>query len=61
VVYDARILTEYREVLARPKFGFEESLVKAILIQIEEEGSWSPPRRTQKTEPAITASKAPAV
>jgi len=38
VVYDARILTEYREVLARPKFGFEESLVKAILIQIEEEG-----------------------
>jgi len=38
VVYDARILTEYREVLARPKFGFEESLVKTILIQIEEEG-----------------------
>lgn len=38
VVYDARILTEYREVLARPKFGFEESLIKAILIQIEEEG-----------------------
>ncbi|RPF49935.1 putative PIN family toxin of toxin-antitoxin system [Thermodesulfitimonas autotrophica] len=38
VVYDARILTEYREVLARPKFSFEESLVKAILVQIEEEG-----------------------
>ncbi|MEW6574499.1 MAG: putative toxin-antitoxin system toxin component, PIN family [Bacillota bacterium] len=38
VVYDARILTEYREVLARPKFGFEQALVKAILIQIEEEG-----------------------
>lgn len=38
VVYDARILTEYREVLARPKFGFEESLVKAVLVQIEEDG-----------------------
>jgi putative PIN family toxin of toxin-antitoxin system len=38
VVYDARILSEYREVLARPKFGFEQSLIKAILAQIEEEG-----------------------
>jgi predicted nucleic acid-binding protein len=38
LVYNVRILTEYREVLARPKFGFEQSLVKAILIQIEEDG-----------------------
>jgi len=38
VVYDARILTEYREVLCRPKFGFEKPEVEAIISQIETEG-----------------------
>ncbi|MBE3588462.1 MAG: putative toxin-antitoxin system toxin component, PIN family, partial [Thermoanaerobacteraceae bacterium] len=38
VVYDARILTEYREVLSRPKFGFEKREIEAIVSQIEAEG-----------------------
>lgn len=38
VVYDARILTEYREVLGRPKFGFEKAEIEAIITQIETEG-----------------------
>jgi putative PIN family toxin of toxin-antitoxin system len=38
VVYDARILTEYREVLNRPKFGFEKVEIGDILTQIEMEG-----------------------
>lgn len=36
--YDLRIMTEYRDVLTRPKFGFSESQVKNFLTQIEEEG-----------------------
>ena len=36
--YDLRIMTEYRNVLTRPKFGFSESQVKAFLTQMEEEG-----------------------
>jgi len=38
VVYDARILSEYKEVLARPKFGFEQALIEALLKEIEEDG-----------------------
>ncbi len=38
VVYDARILTEYREVLNRPKFGFKKAEIEDILTQIEAEG-----------------------
>lgn len=38
VVYDARILAEYREVLGRPKFGFEKSEIEAIISQIEMDG-----------------------
>lgn len=38
VVYDARILTEYREVLNRPKFGLEKAEIEDILTQIEAEG-----------------------
>ena len=33
--YDTRILSEYQEVLARPKFGFQESHVAAFLEQIQ--------------------------
>lgn len=32
--YDARILTEYREVLLRPKFLFSKESVEALLDQI---------------------------
>ena len=38
VCYDARILTEYREVLARPRFRFNPDRVAAILEQIEYRG-----------------------
>lgn len=38
VVYDSRILSEYRDVLCRPKFRFEKFEVEAILTQIEAEG-----------------------
>lgn len=35
---DARILSEYREVLARPKFAFESEAVAALLDWIESSG-----------------------
>ena len=35
---DARILTEYHEVLARPKFRFDKDKVSVILDQIEYRG-----------------------
>jgi len=36
---DARLLTEYLEVLRRPRFRFEEADVKALIDQIEHRGS----------------------
>lgn len=33
--FDARIFTEYKEVLSRPKFKFEEDKVSALLDQVE--------------------------
>ena len=36
--YDARILSEYREVLLRPKFPFSEEMVEALLDQIPTSG-----------------------
>jgi putative PIN family toxin of toxin-antitoxin system len=36
--FDARILTEYSEVLARPKFQFSSELTQAFLEQIKTEG-----------------------
>lgn len=38
VAFDERILAEYREVLARPKFAFRPAQIEALLTQIEEEG-----------------------
>ena len=35
---DARIVSEYREVLRRPKFGFDEDRVAALLEQLEHQG-----------------------
>ncbi len=36
--FDARILSEYDEVLSRPKFKFEEDKVAALLDHIEHRG-----------------------
>lgn len=36
--FDARILTEYSEVLARPKFQFNPEQTQALLEQIKTEG-----------------------
>jgi uncharacterized protein len=36
--FDARILTEYQEVLARAKFGFDADLVQTFLDQIQADG-----------------------
>lgn len=36
--FDARIMTEYREVLARPRFRFNQERVTALLEQIEQRG-----------------------
>ena len=36
--YDIRILSEYREVLSRPKFGFSGEQVRSFLDQLEQEG-----------------------
>lgn len=38
VLYDARVLPEYREVLRRPKFGFNTDSVEVLLAQIEADG-----------------------
>ena len=38
VAYDLRILSEYRNVLNRPKFNFPKEDVEAFLDQIEQEG-----------------------
>ncbi|MEW6418329.1 MAG: putative toxin-antitoxin system toxin component, PIN family [Nitrospirota bacterium] len=38
LLYDDRILTEYREVLLRKKFGFAENDVDTLLEYIETEG-----------------------
>ena len=38
VAYDLRILSEYQDVLQRPKFDFSKEDVDAFLTQIEKEG-----------------------
>ena len=38
LAYDLRLLSEYRDVLSRPKFNFSKENVEAFLAQIEEEG-----------------------
>lgn len=38
VCYDSNIMSEYREVLARPKFNFDQKLVKRIIDFIELKG-----------------------
>ena len=36
--YDSRILSEYREVLARPKFGLDPEALNDFLEQVEADG-----------------------
>jgi putative PIN family toxin of toxin-antitoxin system len=65
IAHDYRILAEYRDVLARPVFGFGSSLVDALLAQIEEEGipvtpppssiSWPDPSDAPFWETALAA------
>ncbi|HMK75128.1 MAG TPA: putative toxin-antitoxin system toxin component, PIN family [Thermodesulfobacteriota bacterium] len=38
VAYDLRLLSEYRDVLNRPKFNFAKENVEAFLTQVEQEG-----------------------
>lgn len=38
VAYDIRILSEYREVLSRPRFGFSRESIETFLLQLEEDG-----------------------
>ncbi len=49
--YDARVLSEYREVLRRPKFGFSEKDVERILEQIREDGELITPKLLKKSLP----------
>jgi uncharacterized protein len=38
VCHDARILTEYSEVLARPRFRFDPQRVREVLTKLESDG-----------------------
>jgi putative PIN family toxin of toxin-antitoxin system len=38
LAHDARILSEYRDVLSRPAFGFVGNLVHDLIDQLEKEG-----------------------
>jgi putative PIN family toxin of toxin-antitoxin system len=38
LAYDLRILSEYRDVLSRPKFPFAKEAIQAFLDQVEKEG-----------------------
>jgi len=51
VAYDLRVLTEYRDVLARSKFNFPHEAVKAFLDQVEQEGILISPRPLKKRLP----------
>ena len=38
LAYDLRVLSEYRDVIMRPKFNFSQENVEGFLEQIEQEG-----------------------
>jgi len=38
LAYDFRLLSEYREVLSRPKFNLAKEAVETFLVRVEEEG-----------------------
>ena len=39
MAYDLRLISEYREVLSRPKFGMASDVLDGLLLQIQEEGT----------------------
>ncbi len=41
VIYDDRIISEYREVLRRPRFGFSENDVEKLVQAIEVNGTFA--------------------
>jgi uncharacterized protein len=43
VCYDTRILAEYREVLGRPKFGFDADAAEELLTFLESSGEFVTP------------------
>ena len=47
LVFDARILAEYAEVLARPRFGFAPTLVAEVLRGLEAAGELVVPATVQ--------------
>ncbi len=49
--YDGRILAEYREVLSRPKFGFDPEEVSVLLEQIKTGGRLVAPMPLAKALP----------
>jgi putative PIN family toxin of toxin-antitoxin system len=38
LAYDLRLLSEYRDVLSRPKFNVTKENMEAFLVQVEQEG-----------------------
>jgi putative PIN family toxin of toxin-antitoxin system len=40
LLFDTRIMQEYREVLHRPKFGFNSNIVDSVLDFLEEQGEF---------------------
>ncbi len=51
LLYDVRILEEYREVLGRDKFGLVEDAVRQFLKRVEEEGQLIIPRPLSRRLP----------
>ena len=51
--FDARVLMEYEEVLARPKFKFEKDKVAALLDHIEHRGQTVAPSPLSQSLPDV--------
>ena len=51
LVLDARILGEYREVLNRPRFPFDQDDVAFVLSYIEQAGEWGNATEVSKNLP----------
>jgi putative PIN family toxin of toxin-antitoxin system len=53
LAYDVRLISEYREVLRRPKFSFPADAVDSLLAEMEEEGLsvTGPPLRFRLLDP----------
>jgi len=67
LVYDSRILAEYREVLARPELDLDPTRVKQLLSVVEEQGLFVSPLPWPHTlpdpddEPFLATAKAAGV